>query len=76
MIFNFWGKVSINVKIKTDGNVKVVIVSTLRNSVGSFYIKASKSGGEMIMMFYHLFLYVMMNVERSENLSNSLKMVH
>ena len=40
--------------------------SALRNVMGSFNNKTSKSGGEMIMLFNHLFLYVIMNVERGE----------
>jgi hypothetical protein len=43
-----------------------VITFGSRNLVGSFYRKTSKSDGEMMKVFYHLFLYVIMNIERGE----------
>ena len=43
-----------------------VITFGSRNLVGSFYRKSSKSDGEMMKVFYHLFLYGIIGVERGE----------
>ena len=51
------------------------IFFALRNLVGSFNEKASKSGGEMITLFNHLFLYGIIGVERGEFLVNELRKI-
>ena len=43
--------------------------------MGSFNKKASISGGEMIIVFNHLFLYEIIGVERCEFLVNELRKI-